>query len=418
MIRQIYLVPGFFGFNALGAVNYFRGVSSTLADALAEQGVDATIIECSTQPTGSIRRRADRLLQTVIEHGGLEVDELHFVGHSAGGLDVRLLLTPGVRLSDGSEEQRLLQRTRSAVTVATPHHGTPLARWFTTLPGRHALEILSLLAASRAGRRALVAASRLLMLAARTDDWLGRRGTFLDQWSDRLLAQLTPHVDDPIWSFFRDVASDQGAIVQLTPEGMDLFNAAVVDAPHVAYGCVVTAAPPPPLHYDPAVLLHGVYLAFAGAFAVLHTLSGREHRHYPHPDPGPEIIDQLGEALGSTASRRTNDGIVPSFSQVHGSLLSVARADHLDVVGQFDTGEPHSDWLPSAAGYDWDGFLATWRSIAAHVAAASTAEVAGRSLTNPAVVMVPPESSGAEDADQGPETTEPVPTAVTTLASQ
>ena len=48
---------------------------------------------------------------------------LHFVGHSTGGLDIRLLLTPGVHLVRGDAEERVATHARSAITLATPHFG-------------------------------------------------------------------------------------------------------------------------------------------------------------------------------------------------------------------------------------------------------------------------------------------------------
>lgn len=371
MIRQIYLVPGFFGFTALGAINYFRGVSEALGESLSGRGLDYEIVECKTQPTGSLRRRAESILTMVCDNGGLEADELHFVGHSTGGLDVRLLTSPGVKLAGGPEEDAILRKTRSVVTVAAPHHGTPLATLFTTLPGRHLLELLALLATTRGGRLALYGGSRLLGLVARADDLVGRRDTFLDTWVEALLGELTHADDDPVWEFFRHVSRDQGAIIQLTPEALDLFNAAVVDARDVAYGCVITAAPQPPLHYEGADLLRLTRLFFASAFTVMHTLTSRQHRHYPYPNPGDALIDRLAEALGFPVDDGTNDGVVPSLSQIHGEVIHVARADHLDVVGQYDTGEPHSDWLPSGSRFDGRHFRAVWDAVAAAITRAS-----------------------------------------------
>jgi hypothetical protein len=83
-MAQVYLVPGFFGFTELGSFNYFHRVSEVLGEALAEHSVDAEIIEVDTVPTGSIRRRALRLLAVVQRRGGLEQDQMHFIGHSTG----------------------------------------------------------------------------------------------------------------------------------------------------------------------------------------------------------------------------------------------------------------------------------------------------------------------------------------------
>ena len=97
--RIVFLVPGFFGFSSVGELSYFHDVEDALRRSLLRRRIGAEVIRCETQPTASIVRRADRLRRQVIEHGGLEAQELHFVGHSTGGLDVRMLLTPGVRLS-------------------------------------------------------------------------------------------------------------------------------------------------------------------------------------------------------------------------------------------------------------------------------------------------------------------------------
>ncbi len=83
------LVPGFFGFSSVGAVNYFDDVERALGLALRRCGAAARIVRCATQPTASIPRRADVLRRQVIRAGGLRACELHFVGHSTGGLDVR-----------------------------------------------------------------------------------------------------------------------------------------------------------------------------------------------------------------------------------------------------------------------------------------------------------------------------------------
>ena len=71
MKNQIYLIPGLFGFTELGAFNYFHQVAEILRKQLYEQGVDAEIIEVETIPTGSVKRRAERLIETVRDHGGL-----------------------------------------------------------------------------------------------------------------------------------------------------------------------------------------------------------------------------------------------------------------------------------------------------------------------------------------------------------
>ena len=172
--RLVFLVPGFFGFTSIGALSYFEDVEQTLAQALRRRRVEARVVRCETQPTASIPRRADALRRQVIASGGLRASELHFVGHSTGGLDVRMLLTPGVKIARGDTEERIARLTRTAISVSTPHHGTPLANHFITVQGQTLLLVLSALATSGQGRRAILAAAKAVAMVARLDDCLGR----------------------------------------------------------------------------------------------------------------------------------------------------------------------------------------------------------------------------------------------------
>jgi hypothetical protein len=367
--RLVFLVPGFFGFSSVGAVGYFEQVEQTLATALGRRGLTARIVRCRTRPTASIPRRAAALAREVVEAGGLRARELHFVGHSTGGLDVRLLLTPGARLADG---ERIGARTRSAIAVATPHHGTPLANHFLTIQGQTLLLVLSGLASSGPGRGSLVAAAKAIALAARLDDWLGRAEGPLDRISSELLSPLRVGRGDPVWRYLREMERDQGAVLQLTPEGTDLFHAAVRDRAGVRYGCVVTGVParsPRPRASD---LLNPEWLALRSVFRLLHGLAGRPHPRYPMPRPSAAVRRRLARDLGFGVSAASNDGVVPTLSQLHGRLLHATRADHLDVVGHYTlAGGRSADWLPSAAGFTPAAFAATWDAVAAAIARAA-----------------------------------------------
>lgn len=393
--RHVYLVPGFFGFSALGDLNYFHRVAETLAEELSRRGLEAEIFDCTTKPTASIRRRAEWVLDEVVDYGALDADEIHLVGHSTGGLDARLLLTPGVRLRLDEVEERIAGRAASCTTISTPHYGTPLASFFTTLPGRHLLEILTVLATTTPGRYSLFAMSRLIHLVARMDDFAGRDQTFLDVWTKRLIGRLSTKQDDPVFDFFREVSRDQGAVIQLTPESMNLFNAAVTDRPHVHYSSVVTAAPVPPASYRVRDSLAPAKAASRAVFTLLYHLSAREHRHYPYPHPGEEILAGLEELGGADLDATSNDGIVPTLSQVYGQVRGLAHGDHLDVVGQYDSGQPYSDWLPCGAGYDDDAFRRTWGWVADSIVEGARARATGMPRVRPAA-PAPSEPPGAE----------------------
>lgn len=367
--RLVLLVPGFFGFTSVGAVSYFEHVTKTLGRALRDRGVDARIVRCRTQPTASIPRRADALRRQVIRAGGLAARELHFIGHSTGGLDVRMLLSPGVNLADGDTEERIGRLTRTAVSVATPHHGTPLANHFVTVQGQTLLLIASGLATSGQGRGAIVAAARAISMVARLDDWLGRAEGPLDRIATGLLRRIRFDRRDPLWKFLGEIERDQGAVLQLTPEGIALFDAAVVDRPGIDYGCVVAGVPKPRERLEASELLDPEYVALRAVFRLLHALTARPHPRYPYPRPKPATRRRLGRALGLRATPAVNDGIVPTLSQLHGRVLHVARADHLDVVGHYTlAGGRTADWLPSGAGFTPEAFEATWNSVAAAIA--------------------------------------------------
>lgn len=365
----VFLVPGFFGFTSVGAVSYFADVERTLGAALRRRGVQARIVCCNTRPTASIPRRAAALLREVRRRGALKAGALHFVGHSTGGLDMRLLLTPGLRGAGGDASRAVAERTRTAISVATPHHGTPLANHFITVHGQTLLMVLSALATSGQGRSVILAAAKAIALAARLDDWLGRAQGPLDRIAEGLLDKLRFDHADPVWRYLDEIEHDQGAVLQLTPEGIELFDAAVSDHPGINYGCVIAGVPTPHEHLQLGALLDPEYVALRALFRLLHGLTGRPHRHYPYPAPDKATQRRLDANLGFAATPATNDGIVPTLSQLHGRVLHVARADHLDVVGHYTLAGGHTaDWLPCGADYTPQAFEATWDAVVAAIA--------------------------------------------------
>src|SRR5512134_2800975 len=369
--RIVFLVPGFFGFTSSGAVSYFEDVEQTLSRALRRRGVEARIVRCLTQPTASIPRRVDALRREVLAGGGLRARELHCVGHSTGGLDVRMLLSPGVKIASGDSEERIGRLTRTAICVTTPHHGTPLANHFVSIQGQTLLLVLSALATSGQGRGTILAAAKAIAMVARLDDWLGRTDTPLDRIAERLLRKIRFDRRDPVWKYLGEIERDQGAVLQLTPEGIELFDAAVADRAGIDYGCVVAGVPEPREEFELKELLDPEYIALRALFRLLHALTARPHPHYPYPRPTKATQRLLKRGLGSKATPRTSDGIVPTLSQLHGRVLHVARADHLDVVGHYTlAGGSTGNWLPSGAGFTRKAFDSVWQSVAAAMAAA------------------------------------------------
>ena len=283
--RLVFLVPGFFGFTSIGALSYFEDVEQTLALALRKRRVEARVVRCATQPTASIPRRADALRRQVIASGGLRASELHFVGHSTGGLDVRMLLTPGVKISRGDTEESIARLTRTAISVNTPHHGTPLANHFITVQGQTLLLVLSALATSGQGRGAILAAAQAVAMVARLDDCLGRNESALDRVAEGVLRKVRFDRGDPVWKYLGEIEQDQGAVLQLTPEGIEMFDAAVTDRAGIDYGCVVAGVPKPRERLRVKEFMDPEFVALRALFRLLHALTSESHPHYPYPKP-------------------------------------------------------------------------------------------------------------------------------------
>ena len=367
--KIVFLVPGFFGFSTVAAVNYFQDVEDSLRRGLRRRRIEADIVCCDTQPTASIVRRADRLRRQVIDHGGLRAQELHFVGHSTGGLDVRMLLTPGVMIARGNSAERIAERTRSAISVATPHHGTPLANHFNTAQGQTLLLIASALATSGQGRGAIVGAAQAVALVAQLDDWMGRSDTALDRIAAGLLRKIRYNRRGPIWKYLREIEMDQGGVLQLTPEGMNLFGAAVADRAGIDYGCVVAGVPKPREVFRARDLVDPERMALRALFRLLHALTSQQHPRYPYPKTSRPTQLKVNRGLGFKADANTSDGVVPTLSQLHGRVLHVSCADHLDVVGHYTlAAKGTGDWLPSGAGFTPEAFESLWDDVARAIA--------------------------------------------------
>ena len=360
--HHIYLIPGMFGFGRLAGYDYFEHVQRALAQRFARVGVDARITVVSTPPTASIRRRA-RVLATTIEASHEDGSPIHLVGHSTGGLDARLLASPSANLALPPEQLRFSRNIASVVTMNTPHHGTPLAHFFTTVSGTRLLYALSLLTFTtlRYGSPPLTVFSSLVASLGNFDEAIGVDIGLLDRTTDLLLRFVGDQGRSEVHDWLDGIRQDQGGIVQITPEAMDLFNATTANAPDVRYGSIATAAPPPaPVRF--VMRIRTPYAALsATAYSTLHTVTARAHRRYPAPPLSVGDCAMMTEAIGKEPTDPMNDGVVPTLSMVWGELLWTGKGDHLDVVGHFqDDVLParHYDWLTSGAHFNRLSFAA------------------------------------------------------------
>ena len=364
--HHVYLVPGFLGFANLGRITYFGHVRRILAECFAALGIDARIHIVGTPPTASLPTRAARVVEGIAATAKRGGGPLHLIGHSSGGLDVRLLTAPGVELPTGLDVERLAERVRTVVTVSTPHHGTPLASFFTTLRGQQLLQLLSLntIYVLSFGHLPLSALLWMGNLVVRFGN-LVANSELLDELFGRLLEDFTVGRRRALRALLSEVVRDQALMLQLTPEAMEVFNASVLPRPGIRYGVVVAQAARPSLRatlgvgFDPtAQVTHALYGALHQLIA---TAPVRPSRRL-----APDQARVLRRAYRTTPSTGANDGIVPTLSQVWGHVIHAAVADHLDALGHFRDAAhrpPHVDWLVSGSGFDRPRFEALWRDV-------------------------------------------------------
>jgi triacylglycerol lipase len=365
--HHVYLVPGFLGFAHLGRLTYFGHVSRLLTEHLTALGLEPRIHIVRTSPTASLPARAVRVAEVIHATAPRGGAPLHLIGHSSGGLDVRLLTAPGVGLPTALDVEQLAARVRTVVTVSTPHHGTPIASFFTTLQGQKLMQLLSLstIYVLNFGHLPLAALLWMGSFFVRFGG-LVAGSELLDELFGKLLEDFTPARRRAVRKLLRDVVRDQALMLQLTPEAMEVFNASVLQRPGIRYGAVVGQAAPPSLRatlhvgIDPAAqVTHALY---SGLYRLIEAAPVRVS-----PQLAPAQARILRRAYGAMPSPAANDGIVPTLSQAWGQVIHAAVADHLDVLGHFRDAEhdpPHVDWLVSGSDFDRRRFEALWADLA------------------------------------------------------
>lgn len=367
--HNIILVPGFFGFANLGDLVYFSHVAEFLQGLYGESGVEIRVIHAATSPTASIKERVRRIVD-VIEREAPS-GPLHLVGHSSGGLDIRMLTAPDFSL-DEVDVEASARRVRTVVMLATPHHGTPLARYFTTLFGQKLLALLSLstIYVLRFGSLPLSFLVRLGGLVTEARSYVTRANTVVDQLFRQLLSDFSKERRETIESFLSQVVSDQSIIPQLSPESLELFNARASDREGVRYGSVVTRGRKPNLRtrlkLGPNPYNQVTYLAYQWLYG--------QTRRFPAqytPNLTPEQRIRLKMHFRGFPQPSDNDGIVPTLSQPWGEIITAVDADHLDIIGHFYDKThvpPHYDWLVTGSEFTRDAFERMWGDVASFIA--------------------------------------------------
>jgi hypothetical protein len=365
--HHIYLVPGFLGFEHLGKLTYFGHVRRLLTERLTALGLEPRIHIVKTSPTASLPDRAARVAEAIHATAARGGAPLHLIGHSSGGLDVRLLTAPGVGLPTALDVEQLAARVRTVVTVSTPHHGTPIASFFTTLQGQKLMQLLSLstIYVLNFGHLPLSALLWMGSFFVRLGG-LVAGSELLDELFGKLLEDFTPARRRAVRKLLRDVVRDQALMLQLTPEAMEVFNASVLQRPGIRYGAVVGQAAAPSLratiHAGIDAAAQVTHALYSGLYRLIEAAPVRVS-----PRLAPAQTRVLRRAYRALPSPAANDGIVPTLSQAWGRVIHAAVADHLDVLGHFRDAErdpPHVDWLVSGSDFDRGRFEALWREVA------------------------------------------------------
>lgn len=373
MIHRVYLVPGFFGFANFGELSYFAHVRARLIAAFADRNTTVAIQQTTSLPTASLPRRTAWLAKFIADTAGDDRGPIHIIGHSTGGIDARLLLSPGVSLPDVADVESIAARVRTVVTVASPHAGAPLAAFFNSVLGQQLLRALSIttLHGIRLGSVPLPA---LLAIAGA----LPGAGPFkrpalgmLNQVYRQLLKDFDAERRRDLEQFFTDAGADQALLPQLSPDGMDLFNTTTRARDGVRYGCVLARANPPRWSTQARIGLAPANQTTYALYRALHRLAGPlPERAVPRATPAQRAA--VIASYGTWPTPADNDAIVPTLSQLHGDVVHAARGDHLDVIGHFNdlsTSPPHVDWLCTRSRFDAARYDAMWTAVSDYLLA-------------------------------------------------
>lgn len=383
--HHVVLVPGFGGFDALGTLRYYHGVTEVL------RAFGCVIHYFPNLPTASVQTRSQQLqgwLAALWERGALDEScAIHLVGHSTGGLDLRqFLIDCQQQMQAQAKAYRMpvFERVQSVQFISTPHRGTNLARWLSATRTREALcrlAVRALYEGARGTRELGVGWMgqfvQGLMSASARSDWIDAVVDTSAACYSRQGGLRSAHARANYFDMLRwllHVTSDFSAIRDLSP--MPPPGRKVLISPAhledsrpeadflrergIRVRSIVTVAPPP-ASLRPLTL-----------FKVLYSLV----TYQP-----PERFKQMLVPEMSSPNRRLlrpgdNDGLVNSVSQVWPDEESsfVVDGDHADVIGHFQYQAPQRyeellpayrqyDLLASGMGFGPRDFTALWRWI-------------------------------------------------------
>ena len=238
---HLVLIPGFAGFDALGQLEYYAGVTPQFADWKKTGGQrreHAVLHYFDNFPTAAVATRASRLrdyLAKRIARGEfLPGDALALVGHSTGGLDIRYLLWELAHSPDKNhavdrttvQAKNILDFIQRVVFLSVPQLGTNIANWVREYALARTLVVAELRASVAASQVPLVdkiqeciasfAAGTKVNLVYALRDTLDEAETRLCQ--DPTQTALAQEAASEVALWLRHIATDFSAIDDLSSE--------------------------------------------------------------------------------------------------------------------------------------------------------------------------------------------------------
>lgn len=329
MRPHVFLIPGYLGFR--GKQGY-SGYWDSVEPILTEHGFTCHTV--MTEPVAIVARRARTLRNTIIAACGDDGSDapIHLVGHSMGGLDARYLLSPGtsIRLPDA-----LRARVRTVASIATPHHGTPIADFYQSLRAEEMLGFVGKVAARWSTDGRLDQASKFIKEQRRyIDRVLSKAGR--EEFARILQGVAEADADDysELRAYLASLAKHRGALRRLRVRYMARFNDRVMDDPDMRYVSFVSGAEAVRVR-DVGTWLYrlGTFIAGGGGRVALPPL--------PNGGVVPaervvSVFHEPGADKTMILSPKLSDGVVPSASQFWGEFGGYVPLDHHAVIGRFD----------------------------------------------------------------------------------
>ena len=415
---HVVLIPGFAGFDALGQLEYYSGITPVFQ---AVRAANQVLHYFDNFPTAAVVTRATRLrsyLAKRMVRGEISIrDDVTLVGHSTGGLDIRWLLwdlhhrKEPIVVDGGVEVEagKILRCLRRVVFLSVPHWGTNIADW---VRGQGVLRraVVGELRAAVAGSQ-LVVLDQIENLIAGGAAYL--TGAALLRAVQDALREANEHIGRPtparkaeaheaaseLGLYLRHMASDFGAIDDLAsrpqrgkPVSPAHFGAGdrkkeLKLGRDIKFRSYVTIGRRP-FRFDPGCPAPPWELAkpwtypeiskdtaLSAGTDVVYRLCYRACAGGPFQQPVPngKVTRRFSGAPHHALEVWDNDGIVNTMSMLwpRGENVLVP-CDHMDIVGQYkpieaDRGEGRKyrayDLLKSESGFGDKIFKEVWKEI-------------------------------------------------------